>query len=77
METAITNFRTSFFIPAIKKLAFHITYVQILGTNHCDESRRTFSNAANHFKMCYVAVIMMREWLLVLPTKYNQNIMVV
>ena len=33
-------------------------------------------NAANNFKMCYVAVIMLRWLLLVLPTKYNQHIMV-
>ena len=41
METTISNFHTSFYIKAIKKLAFHITQVQILGTNHCSESRRT------------------------------------
>ena len=40
METTISNFRTSFYIPAIKKLAFDITHVQIMGTNHCGDSRR-------------------------------------
>ena len=41
METTISNFRTSFFIPEIHKLAFHIPRVQILGKNHCVESCRT------------------------------------
>ena len=41
METTISYLHTSFYIPAIQKLAFHIPRVQILGTNHCGESRRT------------------------------------
>ena len=41
METTIFNFHTSFFIPEIQKLEFHIPHVQILGTNHCGDSRRT------------------------------------
>ena len=41
METTIYDFHTSFYIPAIQKLAFHLPYVQILGTNLCDEIRRT------------------------------------
>ena len=41
METTISNFHTSFYIPEIQKLAFHIPRVQIIGTNHCGESRRT------------------------------------
>ena len=40
METTISNFHTSFFIPAIQKLAFCIPHVQILGTNRCGDSRR-------------------------------------
>ena len=39
MEMTISNFHTSFYIPAIQKLAFHITPVQILCTNHCGDSR--------------------------------------
>ena len=38
METTNTNFHTSFYIPEIQKLEFHIPHVQILGTNHCGES---------------------------------------
>ena len=41
METTISNFHTSFYILEIQKLAFHIPHVQILGTNHYGESRRT------------------------------------
>ena len=41
METTISNFHTSFYIPEIKKLVFHIPHVQILGTNQCGDSRQT------------------------------------
>ena len=41
METTIYGFRTSFYIPAIQNLAFHLPYVRILGKNHCGEIRRT------------------------------------
>ena len=38
METTISYFCTSFYI---QKLAFHISHVRILGTNHCGEIQRT------------------------------------
>ena len=41
METTISNFHTSFYIPAIQKLAFHLPHVRILGTNQCGELRCT------------------------------------
>ena len=41
METTISDFHTSFYIPSIQKLAFHIPHVRILGKNHCGENRRT------------------------------------
>ena len=41
METAISDFHTSFYIPSIQNLAFHLPHVRILGTNHCGEMRRT------------------------------------
>ena len=37
METTISDFRTSFYIPAIQNLAFRLPYVRILVTNHCGE----------------------------------------
>ena len=41
MKTTISVFHTSFYIPAIRKLAFHLPHVRILGTNHCGKMRRT------------------------------------
>ena len=41
MDTTISNFHTSFFIPEIYKLAFKIPHVQILSMNHCGDSHRT------------------------------------
>ena len=41
METTISDFHTSFYIPSIQKLAFHLPHVRILRTNHCGELRRT------------------------------------
>ena len=41
METTISDFHTSFYIPAIQKLSFYLPHARILGTNHCGEIRRT------------------------------------
>ena len=41
METTISDFCASFYIPAIQILAFHLPHVCILGTNHCGELQRT------------------------------------
>ena len=41
METKISYFHTSLYIPDIQKLAFNLPHVRILGTNHCGEMRRT------------------------------------
>ena len=41
METKISDFHSSFYIPAIQKLDFHLPHVQIVGTNHCGELRCT------------------------------------
>ena len=40
-ETKISDFHTSFYIPAIQKLAFRLPHVRILGINHCGEMWRT------------------------------------
>ena len=50
METAISNFKTSFYIPGIQKLAFHIPHVQILGTSQCGDSCRTAFKRQENFK---------------------------
>ena len=41
METTTSYFNTSFYIPDIQKLPFHLPHVRILGTNHCGVMRRT------------------------------------
>ena len=41
MERTISGFYTSFYIPAIQRLAFHLPHVRILGTNHYGELRHT------------------------------------
>ena len=77
METTISNFHTSFFIPEIQKLAFHIPHVQILGTNHCGDSLRTAFKLRESFQ----DVLCCRDYderivAGFFPTKYYQNIMV-
>ena len=37
METTISNFHKSLYIPSIQKLAFKLPHVQILRTNHCGD----------------------------------------
>ena len=50
MEKTISIFHTSFYIPAIQKLAFHIPNVQILCTYHFDDSLRTLFKRCELFK---------------------------
>ena len=40
-ETTISDFRTSFYIPAIQHLAFRLHHVRILDTNNCGAMQRT------------------------------------
>ena len=37
-------------MPAFQKLAFHLSHVRILGTNHCGEMRRTASKKRELFQ---------------------------
>ena len=41
MEETISGFHTSFYIPDIQKLAFHLPHVHLLGTNNCGAMRLT------------------------------------
>ena len=50
MEKTIYNFHTSFYIPEIQKLAFHIPHVKILGTNNCGDSHRTVFKLSQSFQ---------------------------
>ena len=57
METTISDFYTRFYIPAIQKLAFHLSHVRIFGTNQCGEMRRTASKRRELFQdvLCHCA----------------------
>ena len=48
METYIDYFQTSFYIPAIQKLEFHLLHVQILGTHRC---KNTGSETFTHHRL--------------------------
>ena len=37
METRISDFRASFYIPSIQNMTFYLPHVRILGTNNCGE----------------------------------------
>ena len=50
METTISNFHTSFYIPEIQNLAIHITRIQILGTSHCGDSSQTMFKRRESFQ---------------------------
>ena len=59
-EKTISGFRTSFYIPAIKKLVFnlpHEAYLVQITVVQCDTQP---SNDMNNVKMFYVVVIMMK-----------------
>ena len=69
METTISDFYTRFYITAIQNLAFHLSHVRILGTDHCDEMRHTAFKRRELFQRCYVVVIMLRGQLQALLIK--------
>ena len=50
MDTTIYNFYTSFYIPEIQKLAFHLPNVKILCTSHCGDSCITAFKRRKQFK---------------------------
>ena len=37
MNSAVDVFHNNYYITLICKLLFHLEYVRILGTNHCDK----------------------------------------
>ena len=76
METTISNFHTSVYIPEIQKLAFHIPQVQILGTNHCGGFRRTAFKRRESFQYVLCRRDYAERVVASFSTKYNYNIMV-
>ena len=63
METIISNFHTSLYIPDIQKLEFHIPHVQILGTNNCGDSLQTAFKRRKTIKKCISAKMLKTEGL--------------
>ena len=76
METNISNFHTSFYIPAIQNWAFHIPHIQILGTNHCGEFRQTTFKHRETFQDVLCRCDYAERVVAGFSTEYNQNIMV-
>ena len=50
MEIQISNFHTSFYIPAIQKLAFHFPHLKILDKNICRKSCQTAFKCRESFQ---------------------------
>ena len=50
METTISNFHTSFYIPEIQNLASHIPHVEIMGKNHYGNSHPTMFKCYESFQ---------------------------
>ena len=68
-ETTIYDLHTSFYIPSIQKLAFHLRYVRIVGTNHCGAMQRT----AFKWREIFQVVLCCRDYSKrVLARFYNQ-----
>ena len=55
METTISDFHTSFYIPGFQKLAFNLPHVHILGTNNCGAMQHTAFRPRELFQdvLCY------------------------
>ena len=70
IETTISNFCTSFYIPSIQKLAFRIPHLQILGTNHCGDSRQTVFKRRESFQ----DVLCRRDYYERLVTSFSNQI---
>ena len=76
METNISNYHKSFYIPEIHKLAFHITHLQILGIHQCGDSFRTAFKRRKSFQDVLCHHDYSERLVANFPIKYNQNNMV-
>ena len=74
-ETTIYNFHTSFYIPTIQKLAFHIPHIKILGTNHRGNSHKTAFKCRGSFQDVLYRHDYAERLVAIFPKKYNHNIM--
>ena len=50
METSISYFHASFYIPLVQKVEFHLPHICILGTHHCDNTRHEASKCCRAFQ---------------------------
>ena len=75
METQITEFTTSFYIPEIK-ISYLMCHMFVLFwiTTTATHAVKYFT-IMDHFKMSFVIVIMQSNWLQLFHTKYNLNTM--
>ena len=39
METYISDYHKSFYIPELQNIALHLSHVHIVGNNHCGNTR--------------------------------------
>ena len=73
IETSISDFHKSFYIPPIQKLMYHMPHICILGKFHCVNTCSEEFKGCIFFQMCCVLLIILREWQLVLHIKFNLN----
>ena len=81
METTISDFRYSFYIPAIQEWAFNLPHVRILGTNNCGEMQRAAFKRLELFQdvLCcrdYAERVVARLTNQIQPEYYSGNISV-
>ena len=76
IETTIYEFHTSFYVPAIQKLAFHLPYVRMLGTNHCGAMRHTSFKRHELFQEVSYRHDYAERVVAGFSNQYNQNTMV-
>ena len=50
METYISDFHTSFYVPEIQKLVFHHPHVRIIGTAHYGNTHRKSSKLSRSYQ---------------------------
>ena len=55
MDTSIADFRTSLYIPEMKKIAFQLPHVRIIGNNCCGNTfRKVFTHLrSNQYMLCH------------------------
>ena len=73
MKTSIADFHTSFYIPPIQKLAFHLPHVHVLGNNHCGNTHREAFNCQSSKQDVFCCCDYSERVVTSLHTKYSIN----